>query len=364
VPLYAILVLILLLAFLVFRYFLLTFAVAGSVALLLGPMQRHLSRRLGGRKSLSASLLVLLATVVILVPVLSYGTLLVQQATGLVEWLGPRLEPSALERLWRETSARYPRLMSWVHQTTGENAMSLAGGMVSKLAGQTNRIVQAALAGLAVAALDAVIFLMMLFFLLRDGEQLKDVLTGVSPLTSLQEKELVDHLFRTVKGVVQSMVIVPLAQGVVAILGFWMFGLPSPLLWGVAVTFAALIPLVGTPLVWVPAGLYFFLTGSTLKGVGMLLYGTVIISGIDNVVKPMILKGAAQIHMMLGFLSILGGVYAFGPKGLIVGPVVLSLVLSAYKIYRYDVLRWRSVEIPLQAAPRAAPPPQGPLAGV
>ena len=341
------------LAFLVFHYFLLTFAVAGSVAMLLAPMQRQLRRRLRGKKSLSASLLVLLVTLVLLVPVLSYGTLLVQQATGLVEWLAPRLEPSALEKQWRETSAHYPRLMKWVHQTTGENAMSLAGGIVSKLAGQTNKIVQAALAGLAAAALDALIFLMMLFFLLRDGEELKDALTGVSPLTSLQERELADHLFRTIKGVVQSMVIVPLAQGVCAILGFWIFGLPSPLLWGVAVTFAALIPIVGTPLIWVPAGLYFFLTGSTVKGIGMLLWGVVIISGIDNVVKPMILKGAAQIHMMLGFLSILGGVYAFGPKGIIVGPVVLSLVLSAYRIYRYDVLRWRTVEPALQAAPPA-----------
>jgi predicted PurR-regulated permease PerM len=67
----------------------------------------------------------------------------------------------------------------------------------------------------------------------------------------------------------------------------------------------------------------------------------VLISGIDNVIKPLILKGAAQIHMLLAFLSILGGIFAFGPKGLIVGPVVLSLVLSAYRIYRYDVLRWR-----------------------
>ena len=62
---------------------------------------------------------------------------------------------------------------------------------------------------------------------------------------------------------------------------------------------------------------------------------------VDNIVKPIILNGAAQIHMLLGFLSILGGLFAFGPKGLIVGPVVLSLVLSAYRIYRYDVLRWR-----------------------
>jgi predicted PurR-regulated permease PerM len=126
------------------------------------------------------------------------------------------------------------------------------------------------------------------------------------------------------------------------------------------VTFAALIPLVGTPLVWVPATFYFFFTGSPAKGLGMLLYGMVVISGIDNVIKPLILKGAAQIHTMLGFLSILGGLYAFGPKGLVAGPIVLSLVLSAYRIYRYDVLRRRregaSGEHALPSAPLPAPP--------
>lgn len=354
VPLYAGLLLVLFLAFLVFHYFLLTFTVAGSLALLFAPMQRRLSERLRGRQSLAAALLVLASTVVFLVPFLSYGTLLAQQATGFFEWVRPRLEPAAIEKLWRDASVRYPVLMAWVRQATGENVMSAVAGILSQLAGQTNRVVQATLAGLAAAFVDVIIFFMMLFFLLRDGAQLRDVLTGISPLTASQETDLVDHLFKTVKGVVQSMVIVPLAQGLAAIIGFWAFGLPSPLLWGVMVIFAALIPLVGTPLVWVPASLYFFLSGQAAKGVGMLLYGTLVISGIDNVFKPMILKGAAQIHTMLAFLSILGGLYAFGPKGLVAGPVVLSLVLSAYRIYRYDVLGWRRLGEGSESPPRAA----------
>jgi predicted PurR-regulated permease PerM len=134
---------------------------------------------------------------------------------------------------------------------------------------------------------------------------------------------------------------VPIAQGIVAFFGFWMFGVPSPLLWSLMVVFAALIPILGSPLAWVPAALFLFYEGETGRAIGLLIYGVVLISGTDNVVKPLILKGAAQIHMLLAFLSILGGVFAFGAKGLIVGPVVLSLVLSAYRIYRYDVLRWK-----------------------
>lgn len=340
-PLVACLLVILLLAFLVFRPFVLTFTVAGSVALMLAPLQRHLTRRLG-RKGVAAGLLVLFCAVALLAPVLSYGTLLAQQATAFVEWLRPRLEPAALEKLWGQTlPARYPLLMAWVRQSTGGGAMPAASTALSRLASGANRVLQTALTGLAEALIDLSLFLMMLFFLLRDGDQLREGLRGISPLTRGQETEMLDHLTNTVRGVLQSMLLVPLAQGIVALVGFLAFGVPAPVLWSVMVVFAALIPLVGSPLAWVPAGIYFLVSGSTARGVGLLLYGVLVISMIDNILKPLILKGAAQIHTMLAFLSILGGVYAFGPKGLIAGPVVLSLVLSAYRIYRYDVLRWR-----------------------
>jgi len=179
----------------------------------------------------------------------------------------------------------------------------------------------------------------MLFFLLRDGPRLRDEIRGVSPLSERQESLILDHLARTVKGVLQAMVVVPLAQGVLALGGFLLFGVPVPLLWSLMVVLAALIPLVGSPLGWVPACLYLFWNGETWQWVGMTLYGVLLISTIDNFAKPILLRDTAQIHPLLGFLSILGGVFAFGPLGFLVGPVILSLVLSALRIYRLDILR-------------------------
>ena len=98
------------------------------------------------------------------------------------------------------------------------------------------------------------------------------------------------------------------------------------------------MPVLGSPLGWVPAVLYLYSVGTTRAAVGLGLYGLIVISGIDNVIKPLILHGAAQIHPLLGFLSILGGMLAFGPLGFLVGPVVLSLMISAVRIYRDDVL--------------------------
>jgi predicted PurR-regulated permease PerM len=360
-PLLFCMAVILVLAFLVFRHFLLTFAVALSLALLLQPVHRKLTARMGGRQWVSATVLVLVCLVAVLMPLLTYATLLVQQAIDVVAWLRPRLEPAEIERLWSDTLPRkYPLVMTWIRQLTGGGtAMSVLSTAMARISSGANHMVQVAVTSMATAFVDLGLFVLMLFFLLRDGDDLREAVRGVSPLTRGQEVELTEHLTRTVKGVLMSMVVVPICQGLVALPAFWAFGVPKPHLWSLMVVFAAVIPLVGSPLAWVPAGLYLILSGSTGKGIGLLIYGAVVISGIDNVIKPLILKGAAQIHMMLAFLSILGGVYAFGPKGLIVGPVVLSLVLSAYRIYRYDLLRWRSLHggsAPAEEAPREPEP--------
>ena len=352
-PLLAFLLVSLALAFVVFRYFLLTFAVAASVALMLSRLHGALSRRLGGRGGLAAALITLAVTLVILVPLVMYGVLIGQQAMAFLDWLRPHLEPQEWDRFWRETlPARSPSLDRLLRQV-GWKAPPLSAG-IARLTGAANLYFQVVLAGTAAVLLDLLIFLMMLFFLLRDGEALRESLRGISPFTRGQETELIEHLGNTVKASLQAMIVVPLIQGVVAFIGFSAFSLPSPLLWSVMVVFAALIPILGSPLAWIPAALYFLANGHLGKAIGMAAYGVLVISMVDNIVKPIILrKGSAQIHTMLGFLSIMGGLLAFGPKGLIVGPVVLSLVLSGYRIYRYDILRWREEE---HLDPDAPPP--------
>jgi predicted PurR-regulated permease PerM len=129
------------------------------------------------------------------------------------------------------------------------------------------------------------------------------------------------------------------AQGILAGIGFMMFGVPSPFVWGTAVILAATVPLVGSPLGWLPAVAWLLLKGQTGPALGLLVYSTVVVSGSDNVIKPLLLRGTARIHPLLGFLSIVGGVLAFGVFGFLIGPVILSLVLSAIRIYRLDVLR-------------------------
>jgi predicted PurR-regulated permease PerM len=310
----------------------------------MNPMQRRLSQRLDGRPGLAAALLVLMTTLLILVPVLSYGTIIARQAASVTTWAEPRLDPVYLDGLIHRLAERYPLLAPVL--SNGGDGGSLISRVLAGAAGTAQKLAQVLLTGVATATVDVVLFLMMLFFLLRDGGLLREQLRGVSPFTRTQEQDLLDHLTRTMKGVLLSILVVPLAQGVLAFVGFLIFGVPAPMLWGFMVVFAAMIPLIGSPLGWVPAGLYLLGTDHTGAGVGMLLYGALVISTSDNILKPLIMKNAADIHTLLAFLSIFGGVQAFGPKGVIAGPVVLSLLLSAYRIYRYDILRWRQSHPP------------------
>jgi len=339
-PLLVALAVILVLAFYVFRPFILVFSVAACVALLLGPLQQRLSRLLGNRAGTASFFLVVVTTLVILVPVLTSLFLLTRQATLFLAWVQthPVFGPDELQSLWEELPGRYPELREWISWVQAQVTPVLSGG-IAQLAGGANTLLQGVLQRVTMAAVDLGLFLLMLFFLLRDGGRLKAHLRPISPFSDEQESQIFEHLDRTIKGALQAVVVVPVAQGILAGIGFFIFGVPSPLLWGTAVMLAATVPLVGSPLGWVPACVYLLTQGHTGPALGLLVYGTVVVSGSDNVVKPLLLRGSAKIHPLLGFLSILGGVLAFGVFGFLIGPVVLSLVLSAIRIYRLDIVR-------------------------
>jgi predicted PurR-regulated permease PerM len=350
-PLLLALAVILLLAFWVFQPFILVFAVAACVALLLDPVQKRLAAALGGRPTLAASLLVLVTTVAILVPVLTSLFLLARQAAVFLEWIRvqPLLGPEEVQRFWEQLPQRYPGLRRWIELLQAQVTPALSGGL-AQLAGGANGLLQNVLGRVTHAVVDLGLFLLMLFFLLRDGGRLKAQLHPVSPFSEEQEHQIFDHLEQTIKGALQAVIVVPVLQGILAGVGFMMFGVPSPFVWGTAVILAATVPVFGSPLGWIPACVYLALQGRTGPALGLLVYGTLIVSGSDNVIKPMLLRGSARIHPLLGFLSIIGGVLAFGVFGFLIGPVVLSLVLSAIRIYRLDVLR-----IAVAGAPSATP---------
>lgn len=186
-------------------------------------------------------------------------------------------------------------------------------------------------------------FIFVLFYSFRDGKAIMLWLKDALPLKQHFKEELLtrsrDVIFATVYGVI----IVALVQGIVGTIGFLIFDVPSPILLGMILTFAALIPFVGTALVWVPASLIVLITGylnadSSLigKGIGLFLYGMFIISLIDNLIKPRIISQEAKLHPVVVLIGLFGGIRFLGPVGIILGPLILALFVSFVDLYKRE----------------------------
>ena len=196
--------------------------------------------------------------------------------------------------------------------------------------------------------LNVFVIFFTMFYFLKDGHVL---LEKVGKVMSVREKKfsyLIKRLKEIVHGVIYGYLIVALIQGAAGAIGFYIFGLSSPIFWGLMMAFFALVPYVGTTVIWFPASAILFLDGvfqnSTwmmVKGLLLFLYGTFIISGLDNVLKPKMIGDKAKIHPAVTMLGVIGGFLVYGPIGVLVGPLILSMMLVFINVYVYerDVLR-------------------------
>ncbi|MEK7612457.1 MAG: AI-2E family transporter [Patescibacteria group bacterium] len=177
------------------------------------------------------------------------------------------------------------------------------------------------------------VMLITLFYVLRDGKAFGSFVMFFSPLKS-QDELLIYRTFReTGKAVVTSTFAGALLQGVLGGLAFTFAGLASPVFWGSLMAFLGLIPFLGPFIVFVPAALYLFFIGKTGIAILFLLFNILIVSSVDNLIKPFIMGGQAHIHPLLSLLAILGGITAFGIIGIVYGPLIFAIFLALLKVY-------------------------------
>jgi len=322
--------------------FLEIFIVAAATASLSYPLYVRITRRLGGRANLGAALTVVLLVLVVAIPLTIYSSILSREAVNLTHGLNA----ATIQEYVNKAAERFlperldlKRLVEGRLGPEGILGSSYFKEAVNRVAGAANRLVQAFVTGVASALLNFLIFFLFLFFLLRDGRALGRELMRLSPLDDAAERALFTHLTKTIRAILIGGVVVPIVQGVLAMIGFSVFGLPSPILWGSLVIIGAVIPLVGSAVIWIPATIYLALTGATWQWVGLLVYCIVVISTADNILKPVILREAANFHPLIAFVSVLGGLAAFGVFGFILGPIIASLLLSLIGIYKLEVLK-------------------------
>ncbi|MDA8168389.1 MAG: AI-2E family transporter [Nitrospiraceae bacterium] len=178
-----------------------------------------------------------------------------------------------------------------------------------------------------------ILMLFSVFFLLKDGPDFIMKLRDYLPFSEKQKDRLLRQTKEMVVSTIFGGVLIALMQGIIGGLAFWAMGLSSPIFWGAAISIFSFLPLIGTAGIWAPAALYLLLTGKVMLGVIMILVGVLVISMIDNILRPYLIGGRMKMNTLVIFFSVLGGITVFGIIGFVLGPLTVALFLAVLEIF-------------------------------
>ncbi|UCD62888.1 MAG: AI-2E family transporter [Candidatus Zixiibacteriota bacterium] len=179
------------------------------------------------------------------------------------------------------------------------------------------------------------VFTMYYFF--KDGELIIHKLKRLMPLTANQINVTFTQLKEVVQATMYGGVVVALIQGLLGGIMFAVMGIPSPVFWGAIMAFLSIIPFLGAFIIYIPAGIILIISGSYVKGLIIIAFGSIVISQIDNVIRPFLISGRTSMHPLILFFTILGGVYIFGLLGIVLGPLIAAVFLTLLKIFEFKL---------------------------
>lgn len=319
-------------SFMVMAPFLNTIALAAVFAVVLHPLYKKLQKPLFNSSGLAAFATLMLGCLMVLIPVGIVGTMVVSEASQAYSALVSGASATSVEHVatsvgaWLEPSI--PGASTYAHTISQE-----LNTYVTQSLGWLVSHVGSAFTGILGIFLRTLIFMMALYYFLREGSRLEKLIIKKSPLHDDDGATILNQLSRTISSVVKGSLAIACIQGALAGIGFLVFGVPNAALWGVSTAVAALIPGVGTSLVLGPAVIYLFITGSLWQAVGMLLWSVFLVGLIDNFLAPRLMGKGAMLHPLVILLSVLGGVALYGPVGIFLGPLTISFLFAVFTVY-------------------------------
>lgn len=318
--------LLLFLCWLLVQPFLTPIAWALALAVVAHPLHTWIARKMD-KPGLAAGIAVFAIALIIVAPVAFVGNSIVKEATTVVKTVQGALEDGT----WREQLARNPhfgRALAAIEQHG--NLGSQAQGMTAEVGKRASQ----AVAGSAWAFVELLLTLFILFFLFRDRREALTTLRSLVPLSASETTKVFNQVGDTIQGTVFGTLVVAAVQGTLGGLMFWWLGLPAPVLWGAVMGLLAIIPMLGTFVIWAPAAIFLAASGHWGKAAILAAWGAVAIGLIDNLLYPMLVGKKMRLHTVPVFLAIVGGLSLFGAAGLILGPVILALTDAILEIWR------------------------------
>jgi predicted PurR-regulated permease PerM len=305
------------------------------LGILLTPMNNRLAARLGGRRALASAVSLVLLVLLVLLPLGILAGEFALQAAHLQGKLPQHVtdldgrflfDLPWLERLLEQASTTTRVSLGKIH------AWVLDGfsHVLHRLAASSGLIAH----GVFGALVNFLLMLFVLFFVLRDGPDVARAVVGLLPIEERRRERLRQHAVDATRAVFTGIGLTALVHGALIGIGCWIAGLPAPMVLGVLSALLALVPLIGSALVWVPCVLYLLVQGDHGHALFLGVYSIVLVAAVDHVLRPILISGRARMPIVIVFLGVMGGIAAFGFLGLFLGPIVVGLAVA---LFRFEV---------------------------
>ncbi|MCE9585329.1 AI-2E family transporter [Candidatus Nomurabacteria bacterium] len=318
----------LVLTFFIFKPFLYASILAVVFATIFYPIYKIILKVTKQNKGLSAISTTILVVVVFLVPLILLTTQIFKESTSLYSSM---LNNGGFDNLSALVTNQLNGLNNFL-PTQVDFSLNINQYLKSGLNWLVNNLGFIFSNAIAITG-GCIVFFIALYYLFKDGEELKKNIIRLSPLDEEYNQLIFKKMSIAINSVVKGTLLIAILQGALTSLGFFIFGIPNAVLWGTVTTFTALMPWAGTGLIIVPAAIYLFLNSNLLHFIGFAIWGITIVGFIDNLLKPKLIERGIMIHPVLILLSVLGGISFFGAIGFLLGPLILSLLFVLFEIY-------------------------------
>ena len=323
--------LLLYLVFQIFQPFLVPLGWAGVFVVFFNPWHARLENRFG--RTRAAALSTLLVTLILIVPALLVMTAFVREGIEAARHFEHvRREEqtpimACLEQGWDWLGQRVPLPADKSPAELLRETAQALGGFLAVRAGSVVK-------NIAIFFFDLFVLVFAMFFLFRDAGSILAGLRSLLPFDEAHRERLMVQARDLIFASVTASLIVAAVQGTVGGLAFAILGIGSSVFWGVMMAFFSFVPLLGTWIIWIPAAIWLMVDGHLWKGIALLVVGAGVVSSVDNVLRPWLLTGRAQLNALLVFIGVIGGISIFGMLGLVLGPIVIATAAGALQAYR------------------------------
>lgn len=324
------------LAGLIFLPFLTPIVIALTLSVIFSPLHRWISKvffKNKERSTFSALISLLIVALIVVIPALFIVGKLYAEVQDMYFYLTEEAGRSNVINLLNSVSSFFSKTFFDIYPAYTFESLNITDYLQNGLEWAFSHL-DTLFTSISGVLLGAFVSFFSLFYFFRDGRELKKQLIAISPLGDADDERIMNRLEQAVYSIVAGSLIVGVIQGILTGIGFGIFGVPSPAIWGSIAAVAALIPGVGTSLVIVPAIIYLFVNGSMVHAIGLTVWGLLAVGLIDNLLGPILVNRGIKIHPLLVLLSVLGGLIFFGPIGFILGPLVLAFLSALLEIYR------------------------------